>query len=404
MPARSGLPARLRELRRRRPRRAAFVGVFSVTLIAFLAIGTVLPVLPRYVKDELGSGDVAVGVVMGAFAFTAIVVRPVAGRMADTRTRRTVVLCGLVATAIGGALCLVPAGVPGLIVARLVLGAGDGAVFTAGVSWIVDLAPEERRGQVIGLFGIAVWGGISFGPLVGELAMEVGSYELAFAISAALPLLAALLARKVPDHHRPVPRAKERGPLVPPGVLAPGLALAMANAGYGTMSGFVILHLADRGVGGGAVVFTVFAVAVVFARLALAPLPDRVGAHVTALGGGIAEGVGLAVLAVAPSLPVALLAALVMGAGFSLLFPSLALVALAGAGEERRATAMGTFTAFFDLGFGLGAPIAGAIAALAGYETAFLVAAAASGIGITLGVLLSRADEEHGEVGATSPG
>ena len=37
---------------------------------------------------------------------------------------------------------------------------------------------------------------------------------------------------------------------------------------------------------------------------------------------------------------------------------------------------MGTFTAFFDAGVGIGAPLAGLAAALTGYEGAFLLAAA----------------------------
>ena len=57
---------------------------------------------------------------------------------------------------------------PGLLVARLVLGAGEGAVFTAGATWVVDIAPVARRGQAIGLFGLAVWGALSAGPLIGE--------------------------------------------------------------------------------------------------------------------------------------------------------------------------------------------------------------------------------------------
>ena len=71
--------------------------------------------------------------------------------------------------AAGGFLYLLPLGVGGLIAARLVLGAGEGAVFTAGSAWIVDLAPPERRGRVIGLYGLAVWAGLSIGPLFGEL-------------------------------------------------------------------------------------------------------------------------------------------------------------------------------------------------------------------------------------------
>jgi predicted MFS family arabinose efflux permease len=65
-----------------------------------------------------------------------------------------------------------------------------------------------------------------------------------------------------------------------------------------------------------------------------------------------------------------------MGAAFSLLNPSLMLIALGRVSEQARGAAMGTYTAFFDAGVGLGAPLAGLVAALAGYEAAFFFAAA----------------------------
>jgi len=135
---------------------AAFAGVFASALFAFLAVGSVLPALPRFVHGPLHAGDVWVGVVTGAFAFTAVVARPVAGRIADKRGRRAVVVGGCVLVAIAGGLYFVPAGVPGLIVARLVLGIGEGSVFTAGATWVIDLAPADRRGRMIGLYGLAV--------------------------------------------------------------------------------------------------------------------------------------------------------------------------------------------------------------------------------------------------------
>jgi MFS family permease len=147
-----------------RERRAAFAGIFSVTLLALLSVGSVLPVLPRYVRGPLDSGDLAVGIVIGAFAFTGLVGRPVAGRVADVRGRRRAVVIGSLLASAAGFLYLVPAGVPGLIVARLVLGAGEGMVFTAGATWVVDLAPEGRRARVIGLYGLAVWEGSASDP------------------------------------------------------------------------------------------------------------------------------------------------------------------------------------------------------------------------------------------------
>jgi MFS family permease len=386
----AGALQRLRAARTRRPALAAFAGVFAATFLAFLAVGAVLPVLPRYVRGPIGAGDLAVGIVVGAFAFTAVVSRPVGGRLSDTRGRRAIVVAGLIICSAAGALYLVPAGVPGLVVARLVLGVGDGWVFTAGATWIVDLAPPARRGQAIGLFGLAIWGGLSIGPIAGQAILDGAGYNWVFAFTAITPLLGAAVARRVPESPIvPTPRATgER--LVPREVIAPGVALALANVGYGTVSGFVVLHLSHRGVGHGATVFTAFAVSVVVARLIAGRAPDTLGPVRAAAAAGCAEALGLALLALAQSLPVALAGGVVMGWGFSLLFPSLALVAVRSIPEQRRGAALGVFTAFFDVGFGLGAPMAGAIASLAGYPTAFWVASAAAAAGVLTVVLAVR--------------
>ena len=113
-------------------------------------------------------------------------------------------------------------------------------------------------------------------------------------------------------------------------------------------------------------------------RIVLGRMPDRAGAQTTATAAGLLEALGLAIIAVAHSLPVALLGAIVVGGGFSMLFPSLALMVVGEVGEDRRGSALGAFTAFFDIGVGLGGPLAGATAALAGYPAAFGLAAVAA--------------------------
>src|SRR4051795_9071058 len=167
--------------------KVAFAGIFAACCLGFLAVGAVLPVLPRYVHGPLHSGDVAVGVVIGAFALAAIVTRPIAGRVADSRGRRTVVFAGTIALAVAGALYFVPADVPGLVVARLFLGLGEGLIFTAGTAWVVDLAPVDRRGQMIGLFGLAIWTGLALGPAIGEGIYSLAGYDAVWAFTALCP-------------------------------------------------------------------------------------------------------------------------------------------------------------------------------------------------------------------------
>jgi MFS family permease len=354
----------------------AFAGIFAVTFCGLLAVGAVLPVLPRYVHGPLESGNIAVGIVVGSYAATGLLLRPIAGRFADRRGRRPTVLIGSLLVAVSGFLYLLPLGVAGLIGARLVLGAGEGSVFTAGSAWIVDLAPTDRRGRVIGLYGLAVWGALSVGPLIGELLLHASGYTLVWLFAGTMPLVGAAIATRIPDPYRPAPGTEhEHQPLIAREAVRPGAALALASTGYACVAAFVVLHLDSRGVGHGATAFGAFATMVVLTRLFAGDLPDRVGPARVATAAAVVEAVGLATIGLAHSLPVAIAGSLAMGAAFSLLYPSLSLIVIERVPENRRGAALGTFTAFFDAGVGIGAPLAGIAAALTDYQGAFLLAA-----------------------------
>ncbi|HZO05441.1 MAG TPA: MFS transporter, partial [Solirubrobacterales bacterium] len=74
----------------------------------------------------------------------------------------------------------------------------------------------------------------------------------------------------------------------------------------------------------------------------------------------------------------------------SLINPSLMLIALGRVTPAARGAAMGTYTAFFDAGVGLGAPLAGLAAALSDYEGAFVFAAAVAVASSVLSLLRLR--------------
>jgi MFS family permease len=381
------------------PPRLAFAALFGVTILSLLSVGATLPIMPRYVQGPIGAGDVAVGIVTGAFAITGLACRPLAGSFADSRGRKPIVVVGALLMAFASALYFVPAGVPGLIVARLLLGAGEGMVYTAGAAWVVDIAPVERRGRIIGLYGLSIWGGLAFGPPIGELLLRSSDYDLVWTFAIAAPLMGALIASRIPQSERP---ARElggiRGSFFARESLAPGAALSLATLGYAALAAFVVLHLDERGIGDGAEVFTAFAFAIVGTRVVAGGLPDRLGAaRCAAFAAGI-EATGLIVIALAQSPLAAFAGAIAMGMAFSTIFPSLALLVINRVPDDRRGVAMGTFTACFDVGVGLGAPIAGAAAAIGGYEWSFFVAAGGAIAALLLALLLGR------RIGHVAPG
>ena len=378
--------------------RATFAALFAVTLLVLLSIGATLPVLPQYVKGPIGSTDLAVGIVVGAYALTGLACRPIAGSIADDRGRRPVVVAGAVVTVVASLLYFVPFGVAGLLVARLILGAGEGVVYTASSAWVVDTTDPARRGRIIGLYGLAIWGGLSFGPPIGDFLHRELGYGAVWAFAAAAPFLAALIALRIPEPRPAAAAVAQRGRarrtrrtrLYAPEAVGPGLAMTLATLGYAALAGFIVLHLDDRGIEHGSTIFTAFALTVVTARVLFGWLPDRFGGMRCAIGAGLLEAAGLVVIALAQSLPVAALGAVAVGGAFSLIFPSLVLLVMDRVPRDRRGIAMGTFTACFDLGVGIGAPIAGVAAALGGYGWSFAAAALGAVAASSLALIVGR--------------
>ncbi|MGC5663751.1 MFS transporter [Micromonospora sp. WMMD723] len=368
--------------------RLAMVGIFGGLFAGYLGLTAVIPVLPAFLRDRHDAGDFTVGLVVTVTAVTALLVRPVAGALADRYGHRTVMLTGALVVGAGGLLYLLPLGVPALVAVRLLLGAGEAALFTAGAVWTVALAPHHRRGQLIGLYGVSMWGGISAGTFLGATLQQV-SFTAVWVLSAAAPLLAAGLVAVVPTPPRTAPTGGGGGLLLRPALL-PGVALTLGAAGYAGLAAFVVLHLDARDIGHGVVVLSCFSAVYAGTRLVIGHLPDRLGPRRVAAWCGVGEAVGLAVVAVAPNLPVAVAGSVVMGVGFSLLHPSLALMVMDRTDPARQGAAIGAYTSFWDLGLAVWGPVTGLVAAGFGYPAVFVVGAACALVAAALAVRIGR--------------
>ena len=364
--------------------RLALVGIFGGLFCGYLGLAAVIPVLPGFVRERLGGGTVVVGVVVTATAVTALLVRPVAGGLADRFGHRRIMQLGALVVATGGLLYFLPLGLAGLVLVRLLLGIGEAALFTAGAVWTVSISPHERRGQLIGLYGVSMWAGISAGTFAGAL-LERVDYAAVWAFSLAAPLVGLALISAVPAAAggRAGPGGGGRGLLLRPAVV-PGTALALAAVGYAGLAAFVVLHLDARGIGSGVAVLTCFSAVYAGTRLVIGHLPDKLGPHRVATWSAAGEAVGLLVIAVAPNLPVAVLGGLVMGVGFSLLHPSLALMVLDRTEKAQQGAAIGAYTSFWELGLIVGGPVTGAVAAGFGYPAVFVLGAACAAVAMTV--------------------
>ena len=155
----------------------------------------------------------------------------------------------------------------------------------------------------------------------------------------------------------------------------PGLSVSLAALGYAALAAFVSLHMLARGVSNGIAAFDAFGFTYIGVRLFIGNVPDRLGPRLVAFWSAIVEAAGLVIVALATSLVTVVIGGLVIGAGLSLLFPSLALLVINRAPDAQRGAALGAFTSFWDVGIAVGAPASGLIASLTNYADIYYVMA-----------------------------
>jgi MFS family permease len=361
-----------------------FLTVAAAELAYFTADGVLLPALPRYVEGPLGGGNVAVGLVVGAFSLTAFFLRPWAGLQADRRGRRILMVVGASIFALSVVGYLVATSVPVLVAMRLLTGTGEALFFVGAVSANLDLAPPERRGEAMSFASLALYLGIGVGPLIGEAVIGRVGFRAAWLVAIGLAVVAAALASRLPPMTPAGDTAPGRPRLIHPAGLLPGLVLLTAIWGMAGFLAFVPLYALDLGMSGAGLVLGMFSGIVVLIRSVGARIPDRLGASRASRIALALSSIGLAIVGLWRE-PVGLvIGAAVLGVGVALFTPALFALAANSVEADERGAVMGTTSAFLDLAFGLGPATLGFVAAAIGRSGTFLAGALVAAAGFVL--------------------
>jgi MFS family permease len=344
----------------------------GATFLGFLGIGTVLPRLAPHIRHDLGGSDQTVGFAIGIFSFVALGSRFFSGPLADHRGRQISFLTGLASCGLAGACYLLPLGLAGIYLGRILQGFGEACLYTGAAAWAVEVAGIDRSGQALGYVSSGIWGGLSAGPVIGQW---LGSFERAAVMQLIAALAAFVLLTRVTEDYVPHP-APARRRWMPASMLAPGIAIGFVNMQYPVVTGFLILHLARHGNSGPAA-FSAYALLILLSRFFLGGLPDRTHPAVTYYAGVAAMALGLIVIGMGPGPVVAVGASAILGFGLSFPWTSIATVVLRRTPERERGSAVGVLSAFVDLFVGVSSFCAGTIAERLGYSAAFYMAAVA---------------------------
>lgn len=380
---------------------APILPLLVAEFVVWLGFGGLLPVLPLYFTEQ-GIDLATLGLVIAAWPAARLVSEPIFGWLADRTERVPLMVIGLLATGLLGALPLVLTGPLAFVILRAGSGIGAALYDPAARGFLTDATPPERRGEAFGLYGAAQMGGLLLGPSIGAFgAAQFGGIAFIFVFSAITAVIAAIgialrvretgIVRRSHATRRPdltefptdspsidgrwaadlaADEARAGAPAAPTRIFNRGFvaALVISAGGYfgsGTYEVIWSLFLerlgADLALIG--LTFAMFGLPVLLLSPFAGRLVDRRGAFAFVVLGTILPAITgiLYTLLVDPVLAVPLI--LIEATGFALLNPALYTVVAANSPPGRSSTAQGIYGAAGTLGFIVASLVAGVLAA-----------------------------------------
>src|SRR5947199_4829254 len=158
-------------------RRGAAAFIFVTILLDMLALGLILPILPKLVESFVDNDTADAARIFGLFgtvwALMQFFCSPIAGAMSDRFGRRPVVLLSNFGLALDYVLMALAPSLTWLFIGRVISGITSASISTA-FAYITDLTAPEQRAAVFGKIGVAFGAGFSLGPALGGLLGGIG--------------------------------------------------------------------------------------------------------------------------------------------------------------------------------------------------------------------------------------
>ncbi len=365
--------------------------LLTLSIIMFtnmMGFGMIVPVIPLYGRTfEVSSA--MVGLLVTSFGVARLIFNIPAGRLADRIGRRKLLIGGPLISACGASLAFLSPDFWLLMGALSIQGVGSAVYATAAMTTLADISTEENRGRMMSLHQGSLLLGTSFGPSIGGFIGGSFGLEAVFLAAVIMYLLVAILAsvRVTETLDRSAAGSSRRrgtsGSAVAISLLMNISFLAVALVSMmvfftrtGSRATIVPLRGAEDLMMSATMIGALLTVAAVLNVLAL-PLAgwgiDRFGRKNMIVPSTIISGVGVALMAFAPNVPLLFVGIAIYGAGTGVAGPApAAYVADLAKGQNYGAT-LGLFRSMSDGGFVLGPILLGWFADLRGFSFALYV-------------------------------
>jgi len=341
---------------------------FAFTSVFFILV----PTLPIYLSRS-GSTEAEIGVLIGIFFFSSLLLRPFVGKaLLRIRERNFMIAGALLFTLTSPAYLLAPPFWP-LLFVRLFQGIGFAFFHTASFTFIANISSPDHRGQSLGYFYLAMNISGALAPPVGMFIINQFSFTYLFLVCSGLSLCSLLIAHQLERRqvHSSEVSSVEGGFLLSRKALPPSVIGFFALFIWGALSAFFPLYAINHGVTNPGLFFATMAAMLILGRSLGGKILDLYSREKVILPCLTTYIISMILLAFSHTQPMFILVAVIWGIGHAFLMPSLVVYALDRMGSSP-GPAMGMFTAFADLGISLGPVIMGIVVHSTSYPTMFL--------------------------------
>lgn len=357
----------------------------------FASFYLLLATLPLYIVS-VGGTEAEAGAIMGVFALSALVMRPVIGSLVDRTGRKPLLVLSLAGMAVSSLLYLPATAIWALFLVRVLHGTAFAATSTSASTYMSELLPPRRRAEGVGFYGMFTNLALAIGPWLSLLLAQAAGFPPVFLVSASVATAGVVCALLLAPQHvaRPAgpPRAWWRS-LYSTAAARPALVLLCFGVAYAAQVSFLPLYAVGQGIDPGPY-FTVYAIALIASRGIAGRVADRFGRSIAIVPGLLLASVAMALIALASN-PVGLIVAgLVYALAFALVTPALNAIVVDTTRPAERGSALATFSSAMDIGIALGSFLWGWVVALAGFNLLYVLAALAPLAGLLAYLLVVR--------------
>jgi len=339
-----------------------------------LGMCLLVPILPVFLQNS-GFSETQIGIIMGATAMSALMIRPWVGFQVDSKGSRPVILIGQILLVLSTIGYWWSTSFLAFFVLRLLYGIGQAFYGTGAVTFASSIGSGESNSNAIAMYTLTTMFGLGLSMSMAQVAFDSFGFNALVGISVILMGI-AFSVMKWRSH--PIKLAASNVTRTPfmdvlksNVVFASTLCQFAASFSFSAVLTFIPLAALNKGISFYSLFFIAFAISVISSRFFVQRINQILGLVNATVYASITMLLSILLLLVTISPVILIASGILFGLGFGIVYPTLVLLLVERINQTNRGTALGIMIAAGDIGNALSTAILGGVAEHLGYAALF---------------------------------